>query len=202
MISPKKWLLLLGGAIIVASAFYLSWPEPEAIYRGKRMSVWMRDLRWDPSTDGAVCRALCEGGAPVVPMVVKGLNARDDSRFYFWLWPKLPRSLQHRFAPPQRRNCCRYCCAFILGCIEPSTTKIVRNLRQAFISADGGEARFTAQALRMIAQRDSGLREELQMALPDLRRWAAIHGPHTDQVIRSISVIEGLSARSDRRKEA
>jgi hypothetical protein len=188
---------MLVAVLIGVGAFYFTRPPPDQMYRGKRMSQWMRNLETNSSTTDVTCRALCEGGPQVVPVVLEGLHSRDDSRFYFWLWPKLPASLQHRFPRPQYRNSYRYCCEFILGYIEPSTTPIVQELRQTLVVGDGGSARFAAQALRMIAERDPQLRAEVEKALPDLRKWAAISGPDRGQVVRSIKVIESLQAGTE-----
>jgi hypothetical protein len=188
----RIWRLIVLAMLLGIGAVYFMWPPPDQVYRGKRMSQWMRELERDPSTESVTCRALSEGGSQVVPMVVEGLHSRDDSRLYFWLWPKLPISLQNRFPRPQYRNSYRYCCEYILGKIEPSTPDIVRELRQTLRVGDSGSARFAAQALRMIAEREPRMRGEVAKALPDLRKWAAISGAHTNQVVRSIQIIEGL----------
>jgi hypothetical protein len=159
------------------------------------MSEWMQALEYDPQTDGKVCLALCEGGPTVVPRVLKGLQRRDDSAIYKLFYGSLPVRIQRSFHHPRCYNSYRYCCAFILGFIDPSTPEIVRALRQSLTYGDSGEARFAAQALRMIALREPRMRVDLQKALPDLQRWVATPGPHYSQVARSIQCIEDLKGK-------
>jgi hypothetical protein len=180
MIRRYKKTLLLSLLLVGAVLAFCIWLRPEPSYQGKRLDQWVSEMATDPDgSQGAACRTLCQAGPIAVPALLDGLHKKDDSRFYTALWPRLPAFLQRRLARPVTRYTLRYRCAYVLGCIEPSTPKIVRELRHALTTGDAGQTTFAAQALRMIAEREPQRIAELERSLPELRQVATVPGEHT-----------------------
>jgi hypothetical protein len=127
--SRKKLTLLSALLLGVVIAALWIWPQADPVHDGKRISEWMHELEMDRAgTQSEAHHALCEAGTVAAPRLLAGLHAKDDSKFYTSLWPKLPAFLRRRLPPPRTHRVFRYCCASVLGYIEPSSPQIIREL--------------------------------------------------------------------------
>jgi hypothetical protein len=184
-------LLLICLAGFVALGLFSSHRDP--IHEGKRISTWLKELETDrEGTQSHVCDVLRRAGPAAVPSLVRGMNGKDDSRLYFWLWPKLPAFMQLHFERPRQRVTFRRMCAYVLGRVEPSSRDIVEALQSALSSEDPWLVEFAAQALRMILEREPWLLSEVAPAMPQLRRLAAQPGETNFQAKRVLQTIEFL----------
>lgn len=176
-------------------AICLSWSHRDPIYEGKRISTWIKELETDRAgTQSEACQALCRAGPAAVPGLVTGMNANDDSRFYSWLWQKLPAFAQKHFERPRQRVTFRRTCAYVLGRIEPSSREIVQELQRTLGSEDPWLVEFAAQGLRMILEREPRMLNDVARATPRLRQLSAQPGETNFQVVRNLHTIEFLQS--------
>lgn len=190
MIGHHKKLFLMLALLLTASALWFAWPHPDVIYQGKPMSQWLRELETDSiRAKSEAVDTLWHAGPVVVPALLDGLKRRA-SRAYRAAWPHLPAFIQRRLTPPANYELLHHRCALILGQIAPASPQVVRELRRALVTDDDTLTTFAAQALRMIAERETGAAAELQSALPDLRRLLTTRKDEHEQVARAVASIE------------
>jgi hypothetical protein len=185
-----KTLLLTLALLITAAALWFAWPRPDALYQGKPMSQWLRELQTDSiRAKSEACDVLCHAGPVAIPALLEGLH-RKDSDAYRAIWPRLPTFIQKQLTPPADYTLLNSRCAFVLGYIEPSSPEAVRSLRRALAAEEDTLITFAAQALRLIAERDGHLTPELRRALPELRRLLGTRKDEGEQVARAIASLE------------
>jgi hypothetical protein len=185
--------LVISSAAAITIGLVPSHRDP--IHEGRRISAWINELETDrEGTQSDACHALCRAGPIAVPRLVRGLHTKDDSRFYFWLWPKLPAFVQQFFERPRQRVTFRNACAYVLGRIEPSSREIVGELQKALSGEEPWLVEFAAQALRMILEREPWRLSEVEPAIPRLRELGAQPGETNFQVRRTLHTVDFLQS--------
>ena len=188
----RVFLILTLFAIAVAISFL--WPKPDVVYQGKPISEWLKHLETDSlRAKSEAVEVLMRADATVAPALLEGLHRRE-SGLYRAAWARLPKFVQRRLTPPADYALLNHRCALVLGYIEPASVETVRGLRWALATDDETLTVFAAQALRMIAERESGESAELRKTLPDLRRvlGTSKEPNHAEQVTRAVASIERL----------
>lgn len=168
-----KTAAVIGAVIVLAAGTTTTiWHAPARSYRDKPLLQWLRELEVDPKgTDGEASRALREAGTLAVPTIITGLHEGSADL--------------------------RMRCACVLGYVQPSSPVIVRELQHSLSETNEFVVTFVAQALRMIAERDSNsqLTAELEEALPQLRQACAEGRDERGQVGRAVAAIEAKQGK-------
>jgi HEAT repeat protein len=105
--SPRRWLLILVAAVLVAIACIalLSWPEPERLYENRTLREWSLDLNSPlPEVRNNATSILRSIGREAVPPLVRQLESRDSllKRPFLALAPRLPVSWRRKFIRAMR----------------------------------------------------------------------------------------------------
>jgi HEAT repeat protein len=163
--------IAVGAAALLALLLATLWFFPaEPSYEGKKVSVWLRDLR--ETQLGATNRevaALVEIGPACLPYLTRQLKLKDSSQedLYRRLWKKAPASFRKHLPLGPTRMERRAAAAFALKQIGPAAAIATPELVNALNDPSPQVRRLAAEALRDTEARGPASLNALRRALKD-----------------------------------